>query len=109
MEKVKLKILKVGKIFATKAGKIINLSAKEREYEADLAKELIAAKVAVLYDENDSTNDSKKTKELKTELKQVKEQSSKEIEESNEKIKELEAELEKVKKEIQVSGEEIKK
>lgn len=86
MKKIKLEILQVGKIFANKEGSIIPLSSKVMEFNEDLAKELIKANVAVVYNEKTGSN-SKKELELKQELQNVKEES----EEKDKKIKEYEA------------------
>lgn len=86
MKKIKLEILQVGKIFVNKEGSIIPLSSKVMEFNEDLAKELIKANVAVVYNEKTGSN-SKKELELKQELQNVKEES----EEKDKKIKEYEA------------------
>lgn len=110
MKKVKLEILKPGRIFVTKNGAIIHLSSKQTEHNEDIAEELINSKVAILFDsKKNNTSDSKKIKELESELEKTKEENSKEIKESDDKIKELELQLEKIKQEIQITSEKTKK
>lgn len=124
MKKIKLEILQVGKVFASKAGSIIPLSSRVMEFNEDLAKELIKANIAVVYNEKTGSN-SKKELELKQELQNVKEESEekdKKIEEYEvkateadkliaqlqEENKKLEEELEKIKIELKTINEAAK-
>ena len=81
MKKIKVEILKPGKIYADKEGVVTHLSSRVMEFNEDLAKELIKNGLAVNYSVKGSpVSNGEKDKEIEEKDKII-EEKDKEIEE----------------------------